>query len=240
MVGECSGKILSMPTPKLTRRTVNVALDARPFFEITTPSNACRRSFSFSPSPSFRRTFTRTLSPGRNSGKSLRSCASCNFRIIGFIVVSLQTRSGGASTPRPIRNYSQSPTHHATHFAVQSRRIPRMSSCHGCETMGLRLNGYDKGQAVTNGTTAPRRAFPATCAWYIDPRHNPRRLTAWNKNDIYRGHYKLWRVAIQACRDNDKFRLRLRAPVKASPPKGEFRSIAFTFHYIVTHMPFAV
>jgi len=35
IVGECSGKMRSMPTPKLTRRTVNVALDARPFLEIT-------------------------------------------------------------------------------------------------------------------------------------------------------------------------------------------------------------
>src|SRR6266566_4031512 len=32
MVGECRGKIRSMPTPKLTRRTVKVALEARPFF----------------------------------------------------------------------------------------------------------------------------------------------------------------------------------------------------------------
>src|SRR5580658_655805 len=87
IIGECKGKIRSIPTPKLTRRTVNVAPDARPFFEITTPSNACKRSFSFSPSPSFNRTLTRTVSPGRNSGKSLRSCASCSFAMTRFMSV---------------------------------------------------------------------------------------------------------------------------------------------------------
>src|SRR5258708_231175 len=106
VVGECNGKIRSMPTPKLTRRTVKVALDARPFLEITTPSNAWRRSFTFSPSPSCRRTLTRTVSPGRNSGRSLRNCASWSLRITGFMFL-FRARAGGASSLEKIENYRQ-------------------------------------------------------------------------------------------------------------------------------------
>src|SRR5258708_37776992 len=77
--GEGSGKMRSIPTPKLTRRTGKLALLARPFFEITTPSKVWMRSLTFSPSPSIRRTCTLMVSPARNSGRSLRNCASCNF-----------------------------------------------------------------------------------------------------------------------------------------------------------------
>jgi hypothetical protein len=56
------------PTPLLILRTVNVALTPLPRRAMTTPSNACRRSFS----PSFTRTLTRTVSPARNGG-TLRS-----------------------------------------------------------------------------------------------------------------------------------------------------------------------
>src|SRR6267378_1312441 len=108
MVGECSGKMRSMPTPKLTRRTVKVAPEARPFFEITTPSNACRRSFTFSPSPSWSRTFTRTVSPGRNSGRSLRSCASCSLRITGFMFLfPFRPTQAGANSSETIPDYRQ-------------------------------------------------------------------------------------------------------------------------------------
>src|ERR1700680_4156369 len=107
IVGECSGKMRSMPTPKLTRRTVKVAPEARPFFEITTPSNACRRSFSFSPSPSFKRTLTRTVSPGRNSGRSLRSCASCSFAITRFMFVFPADPLGRGQHTKAIFNYRE-------------------------------------------------------------------------------------------------------------------------------------
>jgi len=38
--------------------------EARPFLEITTPSNACSVSFSFSPSPSFSRHDTQRVARG--------------------------------------------------------------------------------------------------------------------------------------------------------------------------------
>src|SRR5215472_10453040 len=117
IVGECRGKMRSMPTPKLTRRTVKVALEARPFFEITTPSKAWRRSFSFSPSPSLRRTFTRMVSPGRNSGRSLRSCASCNLRIAGFMfVLPFRPTQAGPADSRVNANYSQVFAIYLVHF----------------------------------------------------------------------------------------------------------------------------
>src|SRR5689334_18032551 len=50
----------------------------------TTPSNGCTRSFS---PDSFSRTCTRTVSPGRNAGTSLRAWSSRTFsimRLIGF------------------------------------------------------------------------------------------------------------------------------------------------------------
>ena len=72
--GEFAGKMRSMPTPKLTRRTVILAPVDFPRFLITTPSNGWMRSFS--PSASFSLTWMRTVSPGRSAGKSFRTCAS--------------------------------------------------------------------------------------------------------------------------------------------------------------------
>src|SRR5450631_1609687 len=40
------------------------------------------------------------------------------FVLSDSLSYSLQTRSGGASTPSPIHNYSQSPTNPATHFTL--------------------------------------------------------------------------------------------------------------------------
>src|SRR5215831_10540472 len=96
----------STPVPKLTRRTVKVALEARPFLEITIPSKAWMRSLTFSPSPSWRRTLTLTVSPVRNSGRSLRSCAAWSLRMTGCISYSLKTHSGGASSSRTNYNYT--------------------------------------------------------------------------------------------------------------------------------------
>ena len=68
IIGLCTGKMRSTPMPPETLRTVNVALTPLPRRAMHTPSNACRRSFS----PSFTRTFTRSVSPARKAGTSER------------------------------------------------------------------------------------------------------------------------------------------------------------------------
>ena len=69
--GECTGKILSTPTPNEILRTVKVSLMPLPLRPMTTPSKACRRSLS----PSTTLTFTRTVSPDLKDGTLvLRLC----------------------------------------------------------------------------------------------------------------------------------------------------------------------
>src|SRR5271165_3656122 len=68
MVGECTGKVRSTPTPKLTLRTVKVSRTPSPWRRITTPWKIWTRSRV----PSTTRTCTLTVSPGRNSGTSSR------------------------------------------------------------------------------------------------------------------------------------------------------------------------
>src|SRR5690348_2060001 len=111
------------------------------------------RSFSFSPSPSFRRTFTLTVSPGRNSGKSLRSCASCNFAITGFIFSLFPCR----------------PTQAGPALQTQTRSIPKLGeSAHnfeGATPTGSRYTNTVSGRCLMLGgrfffrNDGPRKPF---------------------------------------------------------------------------------
>src|SRR5699024_1195973 len=69
MVGECSGKVRSMPTPKEDLRTVKVSRIPPPERASTTPWKTWIRERL----PSTTLTCTFTVSPGRNSGMSSRS-----------------------------------------------------------------------------------------------------------------------------------------------------------------------
>src|SRR5260221_496642 len=71
----CSGKMRSTPWLKLTFRTVIVSPIPVLFLAISVPSNACSRSLS----PSLILTCTRIVSPGRNSGMSVRLCLFMNL-----------------------------------------------------------------------------------------------------------------------------------------------------------------
>src|SRR3954468_18787687 len=69
MVGECTGNVRSTPTAlNEILRTVNVSRSPPPWRRITTPWNIWMRSRL----PSTTRTCTFTVSPGRNSGRSVR------------------------------------------------------------------------------------------------------------------------------------------------------------------------
>src|SRR6478672_3531321 len=68
MLGLCTGKVRSTPTPKETLRTVKVSRTPPPWRRITTPLKTCTRSFE----PSMTLTCTLRVSPGRNSGMSSR------------------------------------------------------------------------------------------------------------------------------------------------------------------------
>src|ERR1700761_2253204 len=68
MIGVCTGNVRSTPTPKLTLRTVKVSWTPPPWRRITAPWNTWTRSRL----PSTTRTWTLTVSPGRNSGMSSR------------------------------------------------------------------------------------------------------------------------------------------------------------------------
>src|SRR5712664_1229470 len=70
ILGECSGKVRSTPTPYEMRRTVNEAEVPAPRLRMTTPSKACSRSFS----PSTTLTDTRIVSPGSKPPRSFFSC----------------------------------------------------------------------------------------------------------------------------------------------------------------------
>src|SRR2546428_6672876 len=75
-MGECSGKILSTPTPAEIFRTVKEELTLPPRRAITIPSKTW--ILSFSPSRTF--TCTRTVSPTeKTAGFSRSSRASTNF-----------------------------------------------------------------------------------------------------------------------------------------------------------------
>src|SRR5437016_5712606 len=84
------------------------------------------RSLTFSPSPSCRRTFTLTESPGRNSGKSLRSCASCNLRITGFMfLVPCRPTQAGPALLRQTSIIGENPSIHQriSAMVVHSNRV---------------------------------------------------------------------------------------------------------------------
>src|SRR4051812_49342168 len=78
MIGVWIGKVRSTPTPKLTFRTVKVSRTPPPWRRMTTPWKTWIRSRL----PSRTRTWTLTVSPGRNSGTSLRrEAASIESRV---------------------------------------------------------------------------------------------------------------------------------------------------------------
>ena len=67
-IGEWSGKVRSTPTPKETLRTVKVRPMPAPWMRITTPWKIWTRERV----PSMTLTWTLTVSPARNSGRSSR------------------------------------------------------------------------------------------------------------------------------------------------------------------------
>src|SRR5947207_13288607 len=69
IIGLCTGKMRSTPMPLEILRTVKDSLTPLPRRAMHTPSNAWRRSLS----PSFTRTLTRSVSPARKAGTSVRS-----------------------------------------------------------------------------------------------------------------------------------------------------------------------
>src|SRR4051794_20316770 len=80
MIGECTGKVRSTPTPKLTFRTVKVSRLPLPLRRITMPWNTWTRSRL----PSTTRTCTFSVSPGAKSGMSSRSWVR-STRSVAFI-----------------------------------------------------------------------------------------------------------------------------------------------------------
>src|SRR5262245_63901049 len=92
MMGECTGKVRSTPTPKLTLRTVKVSRLPLPLRRITTPWNTWTRSRL----PSTTRTCTFRVSPGANSGTSSRSCVR-STRSVAFIEGGSREQSGRES-----------------------------------------------------------------------------------------------------------------------------------------------
>src|SRR5471030_1002406 len=72
MTGECTGKVRSTPTWKLTLRTVKVSRTLSPWRRMTTPWKTWTRARV----PSMMLTCTLTLSPGRKSGTSVRRDAA--------------------------------------------------------------------------------------------------------------------------------------------------------------------
>src|SRR6478752_1617979 len=79
-MGECTGKVRSTPTPKLTLRTVKVSRLPLPLRLITMPWNTWTRSRL----PSTTRTCTFRVSPGAKSGMSSRNCVR-STRSVAFI-----------------------------------------------------------------------------------------------------------------------------------------------------------
>src|SRR5262245_60268772 len=98
MRGECTGKVRSTPTPYEIRRTVNDAPAPPPRFLITTPSNACRRSFS--PSTTF--TDTRTVSPGSNPPRSRLSSAASTIWMASIGLSSLDEIGRSPPVAEPV------------------------------------------------------------------------------------------------------------------------------------------
>ena len=80
MEGECNGKMRSTPCPNETFRTVKVPRHPPRRIPMTTPSKTWIRSFS----PSRILTWTRTVRPGRRSGRSC-NCL-CSIVAIAFIL----------------------------------------------------------------------------------------------------------------------------------------------------------
>src|SRR3984957_17009379 len=92
MVGECMGNVRSTPTPKLTLRTVKVSRTPPPWRRMTAPWKTWTRSRV----PSTTRTFTLTVSPGRNSGMSVRrlSRSIVSVGCMGGVLTSLRLCAG--------------------------------------------------------------------------------------------------------------------------------------------------
>src|SRR5215469_5038740 len=98
----------STPWPKLILRTVKLACGPLSRL-ITTPSNACTRSLS----PSLIFTWTRTVSPGRNAGRSVRCVFASSFSIIRFDMSVSFLAHSPARTEKAIATFSWHARKHA-------------------------------------------------------------------------------------------------------------------------------
>src|SRR5690606_35421978 len=109
-MGECTGKVRSTPTPKLTLRTVKVSRMPEPWRRMTTPWKTWTRSRE----PSTTRTWTFSVSPAANSGMSSRRLAwstrSVEFMArhapgVGFLGTVRGKRGRTAARPRDGSGY---------------------------------------------------------------------------------------------------------------------------------------
>src|SRR6266496_1919182 len=96
MIGVCTGKVRSTPTPKLTFRTVNVSRTPPPCRRITTPWKIWIRSRE----PSTTRTCTFNVSPGRKSGRSDRSDSASRASRVFIAGLRFLVRQARCSTGR--------------------------------------------------------------------------------------------------------------------------------------------
>src|ERR1017187_617146 len=124
MVGEWTGNVRSTPTPKLTLRTVKVSCTPPPWRFMTAPWNTWTRSRV----PSTTRTWTLTVSPGRNSGMSSRrlsrSIMSVGFMGRVFPRIVRVLRSPGTLSQRPQRSTTDSGLHHEDRALRPQRGSP--------------------------------------------------------------------------------------------------------------------
>src|SRR3954471_20801955 len=102
MIGECTGKVRSTPTPKLTFRTVKVSRLPLPLRRITMPWNTWTRSRL----PSTTRTCTFRVSPGAKSGMSSRSWVR-STRSVAFIGSSGIEEPGMLPAGSPVRELAE-------------------------------------------------------------------------------------------------------------------------------------
>src|SRR5437868_5505131 len=103
----------STPWPKLILRTVKLACGPL-LFEITTPSKACRRSLS----PSLIFTWTRTVSPGRKPGRSVRLLLERSFSITKLLDILVPFCTCVARTFSSAQGGQECPPHTFIYFIL--------------------------------------------------------------------------------------------------------------------------
>src|SRR6476469_4383023 len=151
MTGECTGKVRSTPTPKLTLRTVNVSRTPSPCRRMTTPWNSWTRERL--PSTTF--TCTLRVSPARKAGTSSRRlaassessvCMGCRF-LVG--ATGHSRASGGGRRPLVVR------------------RLPRGGAATGswrdclvCHSRGVALKSPQQVGSALGGARQPLLVAP--------------------------------------------------------------------------------